>query len=681
MIYGSIFFARIVSRSQLVASFVFKTKTSNVLFRSSTSLLSSKKNPGKDSVHPVEAETLKPAEQQSRLSAFYDEIFESDPPTPQISSSTVPSPSPVYPNFDELDMDDSNSEKDAVLDRNSNSFPDMFVDDSYPQGLPLERPQAPRKAPVEPTYNSKTKPRPSYTDTPRFPPKTAIPEKASNEVKRRAPFPPPVLEYDYSHYDPEFGAARPEEVTYNDFNEGMMDITSTVNPLSARRKKEDNTAQKKSNISMKTGSFELKKNVDDESNETASLSTKPAQNTMKVEVTSQQEEITVIESNDITEPAQSTVKVEVTSQQEEITSIESNVIQSTIQFSSSISGERLEFMKAAQNGSAVTSNLSVMRENLILAQSEIFKLNKNKKFNVNSPKQVSMVLFGIETASTNKDTLEAIVGSNSEGNGKLAELVLQIRKLVRDIKRMEKQEDSKTAGTHVSSVSSQRKKPTDSKVSTEKEKPTASKDSQYVKSIFNKDEGETCDPLVLIDASAFIFRAYYSMPPIHRKDGMPTGATLGFCNMINRLIMNQALRGQEPRVVLVFDSKDGTTFRKQLYPEYKSNRKPCPEDLIPQFDFVRDAATAYGIAQVEAPSYEADDVIATLAEMARTENHEVNILTGDKDLMQLVSVDGESNVHVIDPVTMVRYSHDSVVAKWGVSPALLGDLLALAGKQ
>jgi len=143
--------------------------------------------------------------------------------------------------------------------------------------------------------------------------------------------------------------------------------------------------------------------------------------------------------------------------------------------------------------------------------------------------------------------------------------------------------------------------------------------------------------------------------------------------------LNQALRGQEPRVVLVFDSKHGTNLRKQLYPEYKSNRKPCPEDLIPQFDFVRDAATAYGIAQVEAPSYEADDVIATLAEMARKENHEVNILSGDKDLMQLVSVDGESNVHVIDPVTMVRYSHDSVVAKWGVSPALLGDLLALAG--
>ena len=152
--------------------------------------------------------------------------------------------------------------------------------------------------------------------------------------------------------------------------------------------------------------------------------------------------------------------------------------------------------------------------------------------------------------------------------------------------------------------------------------------------------------------------------------------------MMNRLILTPLLRGERPRIILVFDSKDGTNFRKKMYPEYKSNRVACPDDLIPQFDFVRDAADAYGLLQLEAAGYEADDVIATLSTMAVREGCHVNILSGDKDLMQLVTKDdGGACVEMIDPMKMVRFCHDAVIEKWGVEPMQLGDVLALAGDK
>jgi DNA polymerase-1 len=167
---------------------------------------------------------------------------------------------------------------------------------------------------------------------------------------------------------------------------------------------------------------------------------------------------------------------------------------------------------------------------------------------------------------------------------------------------------------------------------------------------------------------------------MHRYDGEPTGATLGFCNMLNKLVMTPMLKGEQPRIALIFDSKDGTNFRKELYPDYKSHRPECPEDLIPQFDFVRDAADAYGILQLEAPGYEADDVIATLSTMAMHEGCHVNILSGDKDLMQLVTKDdGGACIEMIDPMKMVRYCYDTVKEKWGVTPSQVGDVLALSG--
>jgi DNA polymerase-1 len=106
--------------------------------------------------------------------------------------------------------------------------------------------------------------------------------------------------------------------------------------------------------------------------------------------------------------------------------------------------------------------------------------------------------------------------------------------------------------------------------------------------------------------------------------------------MLQNLLLNRLLKGDQPRVVLAFDSK-GDNFRHELYPEYKANRGPCPEDLIPQFDLVREAADAFGIVQVQAEGFEADDVIATLAKRAVEEGVDVDILSGDKDLMQLIT--------------------------------------------
>lgn len=137
------------------------------------------------------------------------------------------------------------------------------------------------------------------------------------------------------------------------------------------------------------------------------------------------------------------------------------------------------------------------------------------------------------------------------------------------------------------------------------------------------------EPLLLIDASAYIYRAYHAIPPLHRSDGTPTGALHGVCRMLQNLLLPRLLRGDRPRVVLAFDFK-GPNFRHEVYPEYKANRQTCPEDLVPQFELVREASEAFGVVRVEAEGYEADDVIATLTRRALKEGVDVDILSGDK---------------------------------------------------
>jgi DNA polymerase-1 len=341
--------------------------------------------------------------------------------------------------------------------------------------------------------------------------------------------------------------------------------------------------------------------------------------------------------------------------------------------SAQLSQKTISILKSSANGTGEDNRQYALQQQLEQIESEIITLNDGKEFNINSPKQVSMVLFGVENESTSKVALEALAGniSNTGGKSRMASLILQFRKYSRDLKRIEKSNEYKDNGTLVKDVPSMRsgkKKESELKV--------------IPSSIVSPIESNNAErePLVLIDASAYIFRAYYSMPAIHRYDGEPTGATLGFCNMLNKLVLNPMLKGEQPRIALIFDSKDGANFRKELYPDYKGNRPDCPEDLIPQFDFVRDAADAYGILQLEAPGYEADDVIATLSTMALREGCHVNILSGDKDLMQLVTKDdGGACIEMIDPMKMVRYCYDTVKEKWGVEPSQVGDVLALSG--
>ena len=187
------------------------------------------------------------------------------------------------------------------------------------------------------------------------------------------------------------------------------------------------------------------------------------------------------------------------------------------------------------------------------------------------------------------------------------------------------------------------------------------------------------EPLILIDISAYIYRAYHAIPPLHHSDGTPTGALHGVCRMLQNLLLARLLKGERPRVVLAFDFK-GPNFRHDLYPEYKANRGPCPDDLVPQFQLVREAAEVFGLVCVEAEGYEADDVIATLTMQALSDGVDVDIFSGDKDLMQLITPHGiEPSVHMIDPLHFDRLDHDDVVNKWGVSSDKLGDVLALAG--
>jgi len=332
-----------------------------------------------------------------------------------------------------------------------------------------------------------------------------------------------------------------------------------------------------------------------------------------------------------------------------------------------LSPERMEFLSAASNGNGAMTRAETLQKQLERVQTEIFALNGNVEFKIESPKQVSIALFGETTAqqSTNKDRLEAL---GAAGN-RMADLILQSRQLSRDLKKQSNRND------HAKAKKIKQQSMAETTVSIN----TLDTDRSQRDSTNAREDEETRDPLILLDASAYIFRAYYSMPPLHRKDGMPVGAVLGFCNMLNRLVLNKLLEGKTPRILLVMDAK-GKTFRHDMYPEYKANRKACPVDLVPQFDLVRAAADAYGILQLEAPTYEADDVIATLAHMAIQDGVNVDIFSSDKDLMQLVTDSGASpSINTVDPMTMKRFEYEHVVEKWGVPPNKLGDVLALAG--
>lgn len=176
--------------------------------------------------------------------------------------------------------------------------------------------------------------------------------------------------------------------------------------------------------------------------------------------------------------------------------------------------------------------------------------------------------------------------------------------------------------------------------------------------------------LTLIDGSGFIFRAFHALPPLRRPDGVPVGAVYGFCSMLFKTI----LENKTEALVVVFDA-GRKTFRQDIYPEYKAHRPDAPEDLIPQFQLIRDACTAFNVPTIEADGFEADDLIATYAQHARKEGYEVCIISSDKDLMQLVS----PGISMLDPIKNRTIGEAEVFEKFGVLPVKVVEVQSLAG--
>ncbi|MES2252636.1 MAG: DNA polymerase I [Pseudomonadota bacterium] len=176
--------------------------------------------------------------------------------------------------------------------------------------------------------------------------------------------------------------------------------------------------------------------------------------------------------------------------------------------------------------------------------------------------------------------------------------------------------------------------------------------------------------LFLIDGSGFIFRAYHALPPLTAPDGTPVGAVYGFCNMLRQLVLDHG----HHHFLVVFDA-GRQTFRQRMYAEYKAHRPPAPDDLVPQFPLFRDACAAFGVPSVEMADYEADDLIASYARQAAVVGFEVVIVSGDKDLMQLVT----DHITIYDPLKRKTIGANEVVERFGVIPTKVIDVMALAG--
>ena len=180
----------------------------------------------------------------------------------------------------------------------------------------------------------------------------------------------------------------------------------------------------------------------------------------------------------------------------------------------------------------------------------------------------------------------------------------------------------------------------------------------------------TKEEIYLVDGSSYIYRAYHAMGGLSNSKGFPTGAIFGFTNMIVKTIKDKSPK----RIAVVFDSR-GPTFRHEKYAEYKANRPAMLEDLAEQIPKIHELVQAYRLPSLAVPGFEADDIIATLAREARLKGCDVVIVSGDKDLMQLV---GEG-VLMWDPQKDVLYDPGQVEKKTGVPPERLRDFLALMG--
>jgi DNA polymerase I len=185
-------------------------------------------------------------------------------------------------------------------------------------------------------------------------------------------------------------------------------------------------------------------------------------------------------------------------------------------------------------------------------------------------------------------------------------------------------------------------------------------------------DGSTLAPrhVYLVDGSGFIFRAYHALPPLNRSDGTPTSAVLGFSNMLAKLLSET----DADHIAVVFDHS-GSSFRNQLYDQYKAHRPPPPDDLIPQFKLVRDATDAFGVCKIDVPDFEADDLIATYAREAEEAGAIVTIVSSDKDMMQLV----RERVTMLDPIKNRQIGDAEVRERFGVGPDKVIEVQALCG--
>ncbi|MDC3295305.1 DNA polymerase I [Candidatus Pelagibacter sp.] len=192
------------------------------------------------------------------------------------------------------------------------------------------------------------------------------------------------------------------------------------------------------------------------------------------------------------------------------------------------------------------------------------------------------------------------------------------------------------------------------------------------------DKIKKTDHFYLIDGSGYIFRAYYALPPLTRKsDGLPVGAVSGFCSMLFKLLedskSNENL--QKPTHFAVIFDAARKTFRNEIYSDYKANRSEAPDDLAPQFEYIRKSVVAFNLPSVDLPNYEADDLIATYVEQILAKGAKVTIVSSDKDLMQLYRKD----VRIFDPMKNKFITSEDIVTKFGVGPEKVIDVQSLAG--
>ncbi|PME46583.1 DNA polymerase I [Vibrio lentus] len=180
------------------------------------------------------------------------------------------------------------------------------------------------------------------------------------------------------------------------------------------------------------------------------------------------------------------------------------------------------------------------------------------------------------------------------------------------------------------------------------------------------------NPLILIDGSSYLYRAFHAYPGTMSNGDIPTNAVYGVVNMLRSMMRQFA----SDRIAVIFDAK-GKTFRDDMYPEYKANRPPMPDDLRCQIEPLHNVIRAMGLPLISIPGVEADDVIGTLASQASAMGMPVLISTGDKDMAQLV----DDNVTLINTMTNVVMDREGVIEKFGIPPELIIDYLALMGDK